>query len=726
MIRNIASVAKVTVLYNFSKSIMKMVLLKIFKSNIIRYTKYRNFFWILLLLSIAIVLFLPFTNFTSDASKKYEKIQLGNLMNLEEVKLNPEINFEGQRNTLCTFWSCFNIYKCGHTGHDRIAVYVYPPKKYVNSAGVPASILSKEYVMLVKAIIDSKYYTANPEEACILIPFIDTLNQETLKTNITSKALQSLPYWKNGENHLIFNMIAGNSPDFVSVVDLDVGNALIAGADFDIECFRVKFDISLPIFSPLSKNGEVKDSSHEKKYLITSSQLNIDPVFLDELQKLTYKYPKKLLILDSCQIHKYQHRCCVDTAKKYQYPEILRSSKFCLIFRGERMGQLALLEIMAANCIPVVIIRNQILPFDEILDWKLFSILIMEKHLNTLIDVVTSISDKRIRRMQSSLLHVYHSYFSSLEKIAITTLDIIQDRVYPYLQKTYDDINLRPSEINTNPLFFPNTSPKSQGFTGLILTYDRVASLFTLIQRLSKVPSLMKIVVVWNNQKKRPPPLSDFPKISKPINIIKTNANKLSNRFYPYREIETEAILHIDDDIVMLTSDEVEFAFEVWREFPDRIVGFPSRTHIWDNVTQSWKYESEWTNEISMVLTGAAFLHKYWSYLYTKELPSEVKDWVDDHMNCEDIAMNFLVANLTNKPPIKVTPRKKFKCPECTTNEMLSADLGHMVERSQCIDKFTKAFGRMPLKTVEFRSDPVLFKDPFPEKLKRFNDIGSL
>jgi glucuronyl/N-acetylglucosaminyl transferase EXT2 len=28
---------------------------------------------------------------------------------------------------------------------------------------------------------------------------------------------------------------------------------------------------------------------------------------------------------------------------------------------------------------------------------------------------------------------------------------------------------------------------------------------------------------------------------------------------------------------------------------------------------------------------------------------------VDEHMNCEDIAMNFLVANVTNKAPIKVS-----------------------------------------------------------------------
>lgn len=35
-------------------------------------------------------------------------------------------------------------------------------------------------------------------------------------------------------------------------------------------------------------------------------------------------------------------------------------------------------------------------------------------------------------------------------------------------------------------------------------------------------------------------------------------------------------------------------------------------------------------------------------------MPKQIKDWIDEHMNCEDIAMNFLVANITNKAPIKV------------------------------------------------------------------------
>ena len=92
--------------------------------------------------------------------------------------------------------------------------------------------------------------------------------------------------------------------------------------------------------------------------------------------------------------------------------------------------------------------------------------------------------------------------------------------------------------------------------------------------------------------------------MSRPIEIIRTKANLLTNRFYPFTEITTEAVLSMDDDIVMLTSDELEFAYQVWREFSDRIVGFPSRTHVWNNQTKKWKYESEWTNDVSMVLTG--------------------------------------------------------------------------------------------------------------------------
>ena len=76
---------------------------------------------------------------------------------------------------------------------------------------------------------------------------------------------------------------------------------------------------------------------------------------------------------------------------------------------------------------------------------------------------------------------------------------------------------------------------------------------------------------------------------------------------------------------------------------------------------QRWVYTSKWSNEYSMVLTGAAFYHKYYNYLYTKWLSPLLLKTVDQAANCEDILMNFLVAHVTQKPPIKVTQRKQYK-----------------------------------------------------------------
>ena len=45
--------------------------------------------------------------------------------------------------------------------------------------------------------------------------------------------------------------------------------------------------------------------------------------------------------------------------------------------------------------------------------------------------------------------------------------------------------------------------------------------------------------------------------------VIFVNIFVISVRFYPYNEVETEAILAIDDDILMLTPDELEFGFQV-------------------------------------------------------------------------------------------------------------------------------------------------------------------
>ncbi|NXD12163.1 EXTL3 protein, partial [Nothocercus nigrocapillus] len=240
--------------------------------------------------------------------------------------------------------------------------------------------------------------------------------------------------------------------------------------------------------------------------------------------------------------------------------------------------------------------------------------------------------------------------------------------------------------------------PREQ-FTVVMLTYEREEVLMNSLERLNGLPYLNKVVVVWNSPKL---PSEDllWPDIGVPIMVVRTEKNSLNNRFLPWDEIETEAILSIDDD-AHLRHDEIMFGFRVWREARDRIVGFPGRYHA------------------SAVPLRAL---QYYAYLYSYVMPQAIRDMVDEYINCEDIAMNFLVSHLTRKPPIKVTSRWTFRCPGCP--QALSHDDSHFHERHKCINFFVKVYGYMPLLYTQFRVDSVLFKTRLPhDKTKCFKFI---
>ena len=59
---------------------------------------------------------------------------------------------------------------------------------------------------------------------------------------------------------------------------------------------------------------------------------------------------------------------------------------------------------------------------------------------------------------------------------------------------------------------------------------------------------------------------------------------------------------------------------QAWQEFPNRLVGFPGRVHTRDSSfpKSKWRYESSWLNNISLVLTGAAFYHNVSTPTHTR------------------------------------------------------------------------------------------------------------
>lgn len=54
-------------------------------------------------------------------------------------------------------------------------------------------------------------------------------------------------------------MIAGEAPNFSTVPEINLGRAIIAGADLDSYSHRMGFDIKIPVYSPIATKGELED-----------------------------------------------------------------------------------------------------------------------------------------------------------------------------------------------------------------------------------------------------------------------------------------------------------------------------------------------------------------------------------------------------------------------------------------------------------------------------------
>lgn len=75
--------------------------------------------------------------------------------------------------------------------------------------------------------------------------------------------------------------------------------------------------------------------------------------------------------------------------------------------------------------------------------------MVAEADLNTLVDVARNVSEKRRQEMSEQALWLYQRYFSSMEAVTLTTLDLINDRVFPHHARVYEDWNVAPHKVTT-------------------------------------------------------------------------------------------------------------------------------------------------------------------------------------------------------------------------------------------------------------------------------------
>ena len=271
------------------------------------------------------------------------------------------------------------------------------------------------------------------------------------------------------------------------------------------------------------------------------------------------------------------------------------------------------------------------------------------------------------------------------------------------------------SQTLTHPF---ESSRTDEQYTIVILSHKRrFYQLIRLVLHLNGLINLHRVVVLFNQVDPLPPSdnqnrsLNDFlgnyavhlPSIHVEIVYLFNLSNDLNNRFLPWNEfISTDCVFSFDDDSY-LRHDEIEMGFRLWKENRARLVGFISRSHR----PETLAYDTSPTScSYSMILTGAALLHRWYFEFYTHVMPEQIREYVQTKMNCEDIAMNFLVSQLSEQTPMKIGERNAFKCYKC--EESLSSKLDHYERRSECLQHFGNVYQSLPLRHSIFRLDSLL------------------
>uniref|UniRef100_A0A8B9HVS3 Exostosin-like 2 n=1 Tax=Astyanax mexicanus TaxID=7994 RepID=A0A8B9HVS3_ASTMX len=257
----------------------------------------------------------------------------------------------------------------------------------------------------------------------------------------------------------------------------------------------------------------------------------------------------------------------------------------------------------------------------------------------------------------------------------------------------------------------PVQLPRDDSFTLVMQTFNRTDLLLKLLNHYQGVPHLHRVIIVWNNVAE-PPPVKLWESLGPhPVQVVfkEQTTNLMRNRLQPFSEIETDAVLMLDDD-TLVSAPDISFAFSVWKQFSDQIVGFVPRKHVTtaSGVFSYGSFELQDADvgsgdRYSMVLVGAAFFHRRFLELFRKQ-PAEVHALLDETQNCDDISMNFVVAR---ELAGSGRPSGVFVKPVDMRNLEKEAGSGyvgmwhrshHLLQRSYCLNRLAQIYGDMPLR----------------------------
>lgn len=290
----------------------------------------------------------------------------------------------------------FKIFIYPHDHKDPFHL-IFEPSNQVPSG----NYASEEFFQ--QALMSSKFVTKDASEADFFFMPV-SITKARLDKRIDVRGLQKFcanyitalrtqwNYWNlsSGADHfyLSCHSVARNAMDQVPVVKQNAIQ-LLCPASYFLASYITHKDASVPQIWPRegAEPKEVRLIAQRKRLAFFAGALN-SPV----RQELERAWSSD----DKIMVHKGR--------VPYPYSEALLTSKFCLHAKGFEVNTARLGDAMYYGCVPVVIANHYDLPFQDILDWTKFSIVISSLDIPLLKKTLEAVTDEQYAELHSQVL----------------------------------------------------------------------------------------------------------------------------------------------------------------------------------------------------------------------------------------------------------------------------------------------------------------------------------
>lgn len=277
-------------------------------------------------------------------------------------------------------------------------------------------------------------------------------------------------------------------------------------------------------------------------------------------------------------------------------------------------------------------------------------------------------------------------------------------------------IRLLSEDARSNWRPIPNSwTEKDRGvedknFTVVISTFRRDTCLKQVMVHWLSC-GVREVRIVWNDVER---PLPDFvldevERAQGKLVVDRPLENRLSNRFLP-RNFVTDAVFSVDDDLIYPCAYVIG-AYKVWKENPQKLVGFAPRllrqsaSYNWDD---SYKWLG-WNFANTVFITKGGFSHQRMFSSFFDPRYEDLRQRVDANVTGEDIMFAFVyatTATVENKGPGAVLLTRHdladTSCVDDNGKKGLSADNKARSKRLSLQLHAESRFG-FPFRTIDFR-----------------------